>query len=307
MRVTGLVKNIDASCINYKSKQGVSKGVVSYKPALNKATNNVLDSLGVRISKIQDLYKNFLNNWIEEQNKSMILFPPLSAMVTFFSKDRLEKVTLDNDKKYILLEDKNDNKFIFKDGSWGEGVFDVEDVLINIVSNNIDDMEEKANLIYLLSDVYLAKFFAEQEDDLKVQKNLHTLIECVTNMYSKDEVLPICVNELRGNLKDSSNKKFITKNNIKFERNGNPKFSITDGRCLGYVIEEFYDYRGNKYERQVSNGAYGHKTESISVNIKGFGNVVRNYNSVKGPYFEYILSPEGKEQMRYRFEIGERK
>lgn len=308
MRISCLECYKDINSKSFNGKIYTQKNKANYRSALNVATSDVIDSLANKTCKIQKAYENFLNNWVAGQNKALQILQPLAAVVTFFSNDKSEKLTLLGNGKSAILEDKSVNKYVYENGCWDEAAIDIENTLAAIVDNNLDDVVERAKLMYSLSDIYLAKFFNEQNvDDSIVHRNLHNLIECVTNIYDTKQALHICIRESHQNTKNDSEKIFTTYDQLKFFSKGFPKYSVVNGKFMGFTTEELYDSKDNIYEKRTFYGQYGNERIYIKANIKGFGEVIRDYYSLNGPIYHYTIYPENKNIARYEFTIKEDK
>ena len=204
-----LINNIDikynTTAINYKGKNVLPKESNLYKSALKTASNDVVEYLGNQTNKIQNSYTKFLSNWINGQNKALKTILSAPVIVAFFSKDKSEKIVVNQESNTVSLQTKEAKNIFYKNGSWSEEVSNLEDSLMQIVNNNVENVEEKAKLMSLLSDVYLNKLLSEKDSsEANIVRNLHNLFECIVNRYNVPEIIEIHQKFIDSNLENKT-------------------------------------------------------------------------------------------------------
>ena len=307
--------------MNFKAKPNLAKKEVTlYSSSLNTATNDILECLSKQTSKIQSSYEKFLNNWMNEHNKTMQLILPLSAIVTFFSKDKSEKFVIDNG--VAILEDKNAYKNIFKDRKCIQKTDNIANSLMQIIDNNIKNKDEKAKLMYSLSNAYLNNFLAKKDiSATKMINNLENLLNCVTSMYNIENITDNCHSFIRDNCRNDSKEEFEKGNAklrydyntlystwergdiiyefahkawtrplpTKFEKKSEPKYLMTrDPQDNDIHSEIFYDFHGNLYKKESYYDYYkSANIDCIEAKIENFGTIKRISSSANRTYCEY--------------------
>ena len=321
--------------VNFRSKPKlVSKNNTNHVSKLNAATKDVLDCFVKHTSKIQNSYEKVLNNWLCEHKEAFTVFFPVSTVVAFFSKDKSEKLIIDNGT--ALLEDKKSNKSIFSGDKWIGEDFNIEQTLIEVINNNIIDVDEKAKIMYSLSDACLNKLLENKDASSdKLIIYINNLLDCVTNIYNFKQILEkfnkISEQKIEGyrteNLIENGAEllrgnnviysiwnngdeiyEFEHKNNtkslpIKYQRKSEPKYSMKNRDLFSEEHSEvFYDAQDNLYEKNSDLDVFtGAQVNRIRVNIKDFGLVERRFNSGSPNSYKYLIKLNGKDIKYYEY------
>ena len=311
-----------------------SKKVSSYEPALNVASKNVMEYFSNERNKIQNQFDKFTNNWREEQGKAFQLIHYTPVCATFFSDDKSEKVSVLN-KNIVEFEDKNSKKYCFKNNKWSDNVSGIENSLMNIINNNVKDGEEKARLMFSLSDVYLSKFLDEKDaSSSTIINNIHNLFECVTNMYNVKAVEYNARQFFKENRIGKSHYdlekdgwkifhedystflsfdrknecyKFIDKDCrnmlLGYEKKFQPKYSLSSSPLRSSYKETFFDSQGNRYNRSCDYNFCGDWIVTTEAEIKGFGKI-KCKNVLNNKMFYYQILQNDKEPQTFKLDIG---